>query len=155
MLVGLAVAAGHHGRAETRAFLTAGNTAADEQETLFLELLLAADGVGPLGVAAVDDDVAGFENLREGVDHRVGGLAGLHHDHRAARALEAGGEFLQRGMADEAAGSVRVFRHELLHGGGGAVVNRDAEAVVGDVEGEVLAHDREADESDVRELVLT
>jgi hypothetical protein len=43
----------------------------------------------------------------------------------------------------------RVLGDELVGLLGGPVEHRDLEAVVGDVEGEVLAHDCEADEPDV------
>lgn len=70
--------------------LTAGDTRADEEEALGLELVRPADRVGVVRVAAVDDDVAlvevGGELLNEGVD----GLAGLDEDCWGRRATSAG-----------------------------------------------------------------
>ena len=58
-------------------------------------------------------------------------------------------EFLQRLGADDAAGRVGILRDELVRLFRRAVVNRNLEAVVGDVEREVLTHHGEADESDI------
>ncbi len=149
VLEGGLVAAGHEGRAETRALLAAGHAGADEEEALFLEGFFAADGVGPKGVAAVDDDVAGLEHGGEAVDHGVGGLAGLDEDDGLAGLGEGRSELLERLGADNAAGGGGVFGDELVGLLDRAVIDRDLEAVVGDVEGEVLTHHGEADESDV------
>jgi hypothetical protein len=150
VLVGILVAAGHERRAEASAFLTAGHAGTDEEETLFLKRLFAADGVGPESVTAVDDDVARLEHGREAVNYRVGGFAGLHEDDGLAGLREGGGEFLEGLGANDSAGSVGVFCDKLLGLFDGAIVDRDLEAVIGDVEGEILTHDGESNESDVR-----
>jgi hypothetical protein len=144
------LATGHERWAEARAFFTAGDAGADEAEALFLEILFAADRVGPEGVTAVDDDVALFEEGNEAVDDCVGRFAGLHEDHHLAGLGQGLDEFLERLGADEAAGRVGVFGDKLVGFFDRAVVDRDLKAVVGDVEGEVLTHHGEADESDVR-----
>jgi hypothetical protein len=144
------LAAGHEGRAEARAFLAAGDAGADEAQAFFAERLLATDRVGPERVAAVDDDVTLLEHGGEAVDDRVGRLAGLDEDDGLAGPGQGGGEFLECLGADEAAGGVRVLGDELVGLLGGAVVDRNLEAVVGDVEGEILTHHGEADESDIR-----
>ena len=142
-------AAGHQGWAEASAFFTAGHAGADEAETLFFQGFFAADGVGPEGVAAVDDDVVGLEQRDQTVDDGIGGFAGLDEDDHLAR-LREGLDELREGLgADEAAGRGGIFRDKLLRLFDRAVENRDLEAVVGDVEGEVLTHHGEADESDV------
>ena len=55
--------------------------------------LLATDGVGVEGVAAVDDDVAFFHGVGELIDDRVGGLAGFDHDEYPPRLLQRVQEF--------------------------------------------------------------
>ena len=149
----IGIAAGHHGRAEARAQFAAGDAGAEEL-ALGGVFLFAADGVGPEAVAAVDDDVV---RLDAGVDellgHRIDGRAGLDQDDELARLLDGGDELLERLAADQPAG--RVFAgDEFLHRLGGAVVDRDLEAVVGDVEGEVFAHDGQADQTDIRDCLL-
>ena len=84
----------HDARAFQRAFLPAAHADAEEVNALFLERLFAALRVGPERVAAVDDDVAGFEQRDELLDDRVHRRAGLDHDLRAARALQRGDEIL-------------------------------------------------------------
>src|SRR5579884_3552560 len=67
----------------------------------------------------------------------------------AARTVDRGDEVLQL----ERAGDRLVFGragHVPLGHGAGAVVDGDREAVVGDVEGEVLAHHRQTDQADLR-----
>ena len=53
--------AGHDARAVARAFLAAGHAGADVEQALALDVFGAADGVLEERVAAVNDDVAGFE----------------------------------------------------------------------------------------------
>jgi hypothetical protein len=146
---GAKFAAGHQGRAEARAFLAAGHARADEAQAFFPERLLAADRVGPKGVATVDDDVPLLQQRNESVNDRVRGLAGLHEDDHLARLGDRPDEFLKRLCPHESAGGRRVFRHKPVGFLCRAVVNRNLETVVGDVEGEVLTHHRETDESDV------
>ncbi len=148
-LPGALLAAGHEGRAEAGPFLPARDSRSHEAEALLVEFLLAADGVGPEGVAAVDDDVVGIEEHGEAVDHGVGGLPGLDEDDDFAGTLDGLHELLEGPGSDQSTGRVGVFRDELIGLGGGAVVDRDPEAVIGDVEGKVLTHDRKAHESDI------
>ena len=143
------IATRHEGRPETGAFFATGDAGADEAQALGLELAFAADGVRPEGVAAVDDDVARLEDRGELVDDGVGGAAGLDEDDGLAGLLQGGREVLHGGAAGQLARGLRVFLHELVGLGGRAVVDRDREAVVGDVEGEVLAHDGQTDETNV------
>jgi hypothetical protein len=142
-------AAGHERRTEARAFLAAGDARTDEAEIFGGEVLFAANGVGPQRVAAVDDDVIRVEQGHEAVDDRVGGFAGLDEDDDFARALDRGDEVFEGQRSVKSAGGVGVFFDEVLGLRGRAVVDGNAEAVVGDVQREVLPHHGEADETDV------
>jgi len=142
-------AAWHERRAETRPFLAAGHARADEAQSSCRELSLAADRVGPQGVAAIDDDVVLVQQRDEAVDHGVGGPAGLHEDDELARAFDRSNEVLEAQRGVQSARRGGVLLDELLGLRRRAVVDRDAEAVIGDVEREVLTHHREADETDV------
>ena len=86
---GFARAAGHERRTFERAFFAAGNAAADEMNAAPFEILAAALRVGEKRIAAVDDDVAFFEQRRELIDDGIDRRAGLDHDHRFARPLQA------------------------------------------------------------------
>lgn len=145
---GLLRSAGHEARAMSRAFLAAGDAGADEKEALSFDVLGAALGVGEMAVAAVDDDIAGFEMREQLIDEGVDGRARLHEQDDAAWALEQGHELRDGVCAD----------HVRARGGagqkgvglrGGAVVHGHGVAVVVHVEHEVLAHDGQADEADV------
>ncbi len=91
-------------------------------------------------VAAVDDDVAGFEEREEVLDEFVDGLAGLDHEHDAAGLLEQGGHFLEGVRADDL-GAFGLVGEEIVHLGDGAVEGDHGEAVVVHVQNQVLAHD--------------
>ena len=80
-------AAGHQGRAVPRALLAARDARSDKEQALGLELLGAADRVGVVRVAAVNDDVALFEVGLELADKVVDGLAGLDEEDDAAGPL--------------------------------------------------------------------
>ena len=100
-LVRLGRAAGHDRRAVERALLAARDAHADEVDAGGADLLLAADGVVEVRVAAVDDDVARLEALDELGDDGVGALAGLHHDDRGAGLGERGDELVVALGGDE------------------------------------------------------
>ena len=117
-------------------------------ETLFLEILLAALGVGPEAVATVDDDVTLLQQGNELLDHGIHGAAGLDHDHGLAGTGEGGDELLE-GLGRDDVLPLGAALGELLGHGRGAVVDADGEALALHVEDEVLAHDGEADEADV------
>ena len=68
----------------------------------------------------------------------------------ARGARRAADQVLQRRARHDRAGSRVLARSERLGARGRPVVDRDPEAVVGDVEGEVLAHHAEPDQADLR-----
>ena len=78
-------AARHDRRPLERALFAARHAGADVEQAARLEILGAADAVGEVGVAAVDDDVALVEQRHQLVDQVVDRLAGLDHDHHPAR----------------------------------------------------------------------
>ena len=146
---GFGVAAGHDGGAFERAFLAAGDAGADVEQAALGGHFAAADGVGIVAVAAVDQDVAGFEQRTEFADQVVHRFPGADHHHDLARAGESGDEFGDAAAADQvlALAAAADEGGDLLDG---AVVARDDEAAAFHVEDEVFAHDGEADDADVR-----
>ena len=107
--------------------------------------LAAALRIGEERVAAVDDQVARFEQRHELVDDRVHGRTRLDHDHRLARALERAHELLHR-----------LRRYDAFAGCPLEEANFSVTAVVRlktatenpfalHVEDEVFAHDGESD----------
>jgi len=70
------------------AFFTAGNTGSDEQNAFIGKIFGAANTVGELTVATVDDDVAFVQVRQQPVDNHVDWFSSFNHDHDAARALE-------------------------------------------------------------------
>ena len=109
----------------------------------------AANGVFIKRVAAVDDDVIGFEQRDEMFDKFIHRRAGLHQHHNATRPLERADHLLQRMGADHV-GFFGFLVQEFIHFGNGAVKSHDFEAVVVHVENEVLAHHSQANECNVR-----
>lgn len=142
-------AAGHDARAEQRALLAARDADAHEVQALLAQFLLPAPGVLEVGVAAVDDDVAGLQQRSELADHGIGGLAGLHHDDQTARALQRVDELLG-GLGGHEGALVSELLYQRRGLGGGAVVDGHGEPVAREVAGEVAAHHREAGDADLR-----
>ncbi len=141
-------AAGHDAGAVPGAFLAAGDSGSDVEEAFGFDVGGAADGVLEEAIAAVDDDVAGFEDSEEAFDELVDRLAGFDHEHDAARAFEEGGHFGE-GVGAEDAGAFGFLVEEVVDFGDGAVVGHDREAMVVHVEDEVLAHDGQSDDGDI------
>ncbi len=86
---------------------------------------------------------------QECFDDPVHRIAGAHHEKQLARALQALDQFFYITCAYDR----RPFRRSGQEGVGGvccAVVDHHSEAVVVHVQGQVLAHDRKADQPDVR-----
>mmetsp|Transcript_17377 Transcript_17377/g.34075 ORF Transcript_17377/g.34075 Transcript_17377/m.34075 type:complete len:211 (+) Transcript_17377:1347-1979(+) len=149
MLPGRGAAAWHDGGAGERALLPPGDTCSDEEKALSFQLLGAAVAVGEVGVAAVDDDVARREERHHLGDEGIDDLASLDHQHDLAGCLEVLAELLDGLGADELlAGAPPV--DERVDLGGGPVEDRHREAPALDVEHQVLPHDRQADQPDVR-----
>jgi hypothetical protein len=92
----LVLAAEHQAEAALDAPHAPAGAAVDVVDPLLAELVRVADVVEVVGVAAVDDHVAGLQHLGDGLDRLVGDLAGRHHYPDHARLLELGGELLER-----------------------------------------------------------
>ena len=87
-------ATGHERGTVAGTLLTTGNTRADKQETLGLELLGAADRVGVVRVTTVDDDVTLFKVRGELIDECIDSRASLDEEDDFAGALELGNELV-------------------------------------------------------------
>jgi hypothetical protein len=105
--------------------------------------LLPTDRVGVQRVAAVDDDVALFEDIGQFVDDGVGRVARLHHDQGAPRLLKGSREFGHRlGAHELALGAVLV--EQCVGLGDRAVVERDGVTVMREIPRDVGSHHGEA-----------
>jgi hypothetical protein len=135
---GLLVTTGHQGGAVAGTLLATGDTGADEAEALGGAVLGAAVGVGEVGVAAVNDDVALLQEGQEGLDVVVDGLAGLDEEHDAAGALELGDELLD-GVGTNDGLALGLVLEEAVDLGHGAVEGGNGEAIVGHVQDDVLS----------------
>ena len=91
---GLLVTTGHQRGAVAGTLLSAGDTAADEADSLGVEVLCAAGGVWEMRVTTINDDVALLEVGEESLDEVIDGLAGHDEEHDAAGRLELGAEVL-------------------------------------------------------------
>jgi hypothetical protein len=83
MLDHVVLAADHHAVAALQAPHAAADTDVDVMQLLGRELLRAAQVVVIVGVAAVDDDVAGREQRHQLGEHRVDRPGRDHHPNRA------------------------------------------------------------------------
>lgn len=93
---GCRTAAGHEGGAIPCTLLTTRHTGANKQETLFLELLGAADRIGVVRVTTIDDDVALLEMGGKLADEAVDRGASLDEEDDFAGSFELGNQFLDR-----------------------------------------------------------
>src|SRR5690606_40238987 len=119
-----------------------GDSRTDEVDSRLAYGLLATDGVGEERVAAIDDDVARLEHLREGVDHGIRALTGLHHDDGGAGLREGCCELLVGGGRYELRLGVLVEKRLRLLVR--AIEDCDGVALATrEVAGEVRSHHRE------------
>src|SRR6266436_4430073 len=99
-------------------------------------------------VAAVDDDVSFFQVRQQAIDHMIDGIAGLHHQHHAARLLQRLNQLRNR----VGAYYLRAFGfvvEEVVNLGDGSIEYGNAVSMIVHVQDQILAHHGEADESDV------
>jgi hypothetical protein len=147
---------GHERGAVPGALFTSGYARADKEEALGLELLRATDGIGVVGVSAVDDNVALFEPaLNEQADEIIYGRASFDEQNDFAGLLELGDELrdgvgaLDLGSFGD--GSLSAHRpgdvdhctfgfigEERIDLGGRSVVCNNIEALVVHVQNKVL-----------------
>ena len=72
-------ATGHHARAVQGTLLAAGNSGADVEQALALDVSGTPGGIGEMGVAAVDDDIALVQEGNEFLDEVIHRLPRLYH----------------------------------------------------------------------------
>ena len=106
-----------------------------------------------MGVAPVDDAVAGLQVGQELLDRLVDSLTGLHEQHDPPRPPQSRGKLGDAVRPSNRRPAPRRGAEELVRRLDGAVEYDDGIAVVVDVEDQVLAHDRQADQSEIRELI--
>ena len=135
-------AADHHAIAPVEAEHAAAGADVDIVDLLRGQFLGAADVVDVVGVAAVDQDVAGFEQRQQVGDRRVD-HRGRHHQPQRPRLGELGDLVLHRGGAGRA-----LFR-QRVHRGGGAVEDHAFVAALHQAADHVGAHAAQADHSEL------
>ena len=86
----------HERRSMSGTLLSSRNAGTNEQEALFLEFLGPSDGVGVVGVAAINDDVTLLKMGDELLDEGVNSVAGLDEEDNFAWPLQLGSELLDR-----------------------------------------------------------
>ncbi len=139
----LRLAADHQAEAALEAPDAAARADVDVVDAFLLELLRVANVVVVVGVAAVDDRVAGLEHLGQRLDRLVGDLAGGNHHPGRARLLELGGEVRKR------LGPDRAVCGERLHRVGADVVADAVVPVADQPPNHAGAHPAEPDHSEL------
>ena len=91
----------------------------------------------------------GAEQRDQGLDELIHHRTGADHEHDLPRSGQGRDQLLE-GMGADDLGPGGGTGEELVHLAGGAVEHGHPKAMVVHVEGQVLAHDRQADEPDVR-----
>ena len=85
----------------TRAFLTAGHTGSNEQESLVLDIFGPADGVLKERIAAVNENVPGFKMGNELLHQFIHRPACLYNHHHTTGAFQEGDHFRDGMGADD------------------------------------------------------
>ena len=110
---------------------------------------MAADRVGIVGVAAVNDDVAGLQVGHQALQHSVHRGTCLDHQQDLPGLFQNGAELLQRGAAGDGVARRLTGLHKDLRGLAAAVVARHGKAVLCQVQCQAPAHDRKARNADL------
>ena len=128
---GLLVTTGHDGGTVTGTLLSSRDTSSDEPDTLGLEVVCAAVGVGVVGVTTVDDDVALLDAtlVQKELNEVVNGLSGHDEHHHAAGLLELGAELLD-GVSTNDGLALGLIVQEAVNLGDAADVSIVARRVV-------------------------
>ena len=129
-----------------RAVLAAGDAHSEEVDAGGLHLVVPPLGVLVERVAAVDDEVAGRQLGREAAEHGVDSAPGRDHHEDVAGRRESVEERVEVGRGRD---RVAALGRERGDGVGIEVGAGDGDARVAGVEGEVAAHDAEADDAEV------
>jgi len=144
---------GHEGRTVTGTLLTSRNTGTNEEETLGLELLGAADRVGEVRVSSIDDDVSLLEMGFKLTDEVVDSLSSLDEKDDLSGSLEFGAKLLN-GVSTNDGLALGLVVKEVVDLADGTVVGADSESLVSHVEDKVLTHNGKTDESDISDSFL-
>src|SRR5215218_4195992 len=123
----------------------AAGAAVDVVDPPLSHLFGAADVVPVVGVAAVDDRVAGLQHRGDRVDRLLGDLPGRDHDPDRARGTQLRSHLLQRG------GALGSLARQLRDRIGVDVVGDDLVAVAHQAPRHVGSHSAEADDSEFHE----
>lgn len=134
-------AAGHEARAAAGARDAAAGPGVHEADAVAGEAAVAPDGVAPVRVARVHDDVAAVEVRREAVEDVVDGWPGGHGDQDAPRRRQASAKVGGRRRGLEA--SLEESRLDAA-----APVADDAPALLHGLQGQALAHLAQADQAE-------
>ena len=129
-------AAGHERGARARALGPAGDAEAHVQKARVLGVGGAAVGVGPVGIAAVDDHVARVEKRVKGGDLLVHRLARRNHQENAARPGDGGHKLGQGGRGHDVGGEIlgHGLGHQVVDARGAArLKTASGSPVLGDV----------------------
>ncbi len=143
---GLRVAADHRAVAVDQAPDAAADAGVDEVDVLGLHQLVAALGVLEVGVAAVDDRVAGLEQRGELVHRLFSRIAGGDHQPHDARGAEHAHDFLRRQPAFQA------LAHDLARFVGRPIERDHPMTRLVQPPGHVPAHSAEADDRELHVL---
>ena len=148
LLVGADGTARHEGWAPEGTFFAAGDTHTHELHSAGGIFARATLCISVERVATVDQDVAFIEKRREFLGYCVYCSASLHHQEDSTRAFQRVDEFFE-GERAKNVGVLAPGRKEFLGTRSRAIVDGRSEAIAGNVEGEVLAHDGQSNDAHV------
>ena len=149
MRPGFFIAAGHNRRSVTRAFFTAGNAGSYKTDAFLAQIPGAPFGIGIIGIAAIDNDVAGIQKRQQLIDKVINRFAGAHHQQDFARMIEHRHQFFQA-VGSLNGASFGSGGEKFLCFGRGAVVSGNLKTLVVHIQNQILPHYRQADYAYIR-----
>ena len=149
-LVTLPRSANHDRRTIPRALFPSGNAHTKETQALFGQGGRAPSGVIEIRIAGVDYQVPLVQERHKGLDHRIYGIARLHHDNNGPGHLQRGDQILKFVGRCKPRSQRSDIRHERIDLVVRAVVHRHVKALVRHVQRQRRTHGAKPRQPDPR-----
>ena len=142
------ISARHHAGAFQRPFFAAGHAGANKTDPFGGQRRVATPGIFKERVAAIDDDIPGFQIRQYLFDHVIHRFAGFDHQHHPAGLLQGSGQLRQRVRPlDRQSGGIPG--QKFVDPGCSPVKHTNLKPFVHHVEYQVFPHHGQSDQSDI------
>ena len=139
--ISLPAAARHEAGTVKGPFFAAADTHAHKFHAQLCQLFAAPAGIFEIGVAAVNDNVAGFQQGRKGIQHGIYRSPCLDHQNDLPGPFQILYQFFQT-VSRLQTGIVPKIMHKLFRFGSSTVKHQGLDLVICQITGQVSAHNR-------------